>query len=531
MNTTIQSSSTQYQTAAPGWLLIFLLLALQIWSRYLPNPWSAFVADDWANWARSSFYDSHQEALLTGLQDPNRPLSMAAVEFLFRVFGDHALYWTLISITGNSLLLFMLLRMAWGLTGNRLVLLTTGVFYALFPNLTETFHWSTQVLNEVTCALMFYALSGWMWVDFARRGGGWRLFLSVAGYGIALFSYEAGVLLPGAYLVLLPWRKVPWRSLAQLLPFAAMALTYAAWRSSNSFGLNQAWHYPPHMEAGISVGGMMWNVRELLSWWLGPHLMESMRGGLNSFATLPGWTKIFLVLGNLLVVVAVGRWIREEGNPTPAAVPPFSMRHVALFGLAWTALSMAIPVLSYTAPRLNVLPALGISFLLALGVSSVSFRSWGLVLAIPAMLCMASNQGTTESYRQVDVLNRRLYAHLSQTVDVWKDKEVLLLDTAALRQRLTPGLITLPSEDQYTWAVYNNAPLLRGFVTRGMAQLALRERNPSVLVLHDVENGARSEGEMLHWHERYNAQLPQQNLLDRVYRIDAARYASPQSEQ
>ena len=88
-------------------LVVFLLL-LQIWSRYLPSPMAVLVGDDWANLARSSFYASCQDAALTGLQDPHRPLSMLAVEVAFRLFGTHPRAWTAISLLSNSLLLLLL---------------------------------------------------------------------------------------------------------------------------------------------------------------------------------------------------------------------------------------------------------------------------------------------------------------------------------------------------------------------------------------------------------------------------------------
>ena len=525
-STSTHSTSPQPQAASPGWFLILLLLLVQLWSRYVPNPWAAFVADDWANWARSSFYTSHLEAILTGLQDPNRPLSMAAVESLFRIFHNRSICWTLVSVVGNSFMLFALSRMAWGLTGRKAVVLIAGISFALFPNLTETYHWSTQVLNEVTCALMFYAFSGWMWVDYARRGGAWRLALSSVGYFIALFSYEAGLLIPAAYLALLPWKKEPLKSVFRLVPFGVIALLYAAWRVSNSFGLNHSWHYPPHMEAGISLGGIGWNIRQLLGWWAGGNQLESMLSGITSFSTLPDWTRRGLMMGNVVVVTALGGWIKRECKRDATTSPAFTTGQVVLFGLIWTGAAMAIPALSYTASRLNVLPALGVSLLLALLFIRLPLRYWALPLFVPAILALMSNQGTTESYRQVGLANNKLYEHILYTVDEWRDMDAIYLDTSAVRQRLTPDLISATSDDQYTWAVYRNAPLWRGFLTRGMVQMALGELNPKIDVLHDVENGIHTSGEMFYWHDRYDSSRPHSNLLARVYRVDAGLVSS-----
>ena len=505
-----------------GWLLLLFLVAFQFYSRYLPTPWAVLVADDWANLARSSFYSSHWHAAVAGLVDPNRPLSMLAVETVFRLFGRRALYWTVLSIAANTLLLLLLAGMVFALTGRRRVTLLAGVVFALLPNLTETFHWSTQVLNEVACALVPYAFSGWLWVLYARNGGLWRLLLSTGGYAVGLFSYEAGVLLPAAFIFLLAWRREPVRCALRVSPFAGVVLLYAAWRLTNAFGLNQTWHYPPHMQAGISLWTVSWNTRQIVHWWAGDNLFGAMLAGLQSFATLSTWTRRWLVLGNIAVLGLVGWWLirLREGDAAPVDAPPFATWQVALFAVAWTAAAWAISLVSYTAPRLNVLPAMGISLLLALLLQRWPVRRWGPWLALPALLAMISNQGTAENFRQVGELNLRLYAALEESLEEWREKEVLFFDMASLRNRLTPGLLRPTGEDPSTWAYCGNALLHRGFVYGGMVRLVTGERRLPLRVLHDVEHGVRIEGDELLWHARYNPARPYRITLEDVYIVD-----------
>ena len=486
----------------------------------MPAPMAAFVADDWSNWARSSFYESHTAAFLSGLKDPNRPLSMAAVEVFFRIFGNQAGWWTLVSLPGNGLLLLTVLGMAWRLTGRRSVVLLAGLFYSLFPNLTETFHWSTQVLNEVSCALVFYGLSAWCWIGYAARGGAWRLGASAAAYGVALFSYEAGLLLPAAYLVLLPWRGRMVGNILRLMPIAAVAFLYAAWRVSNAFGLGAEWYYPPHMQAGISVGGIVWNVKQLVQWWVGERMLGSMTDGVAVFTTLPLGTKRLLVAGNIAAALAAG-WLilREQRTAAPVKAPVDPIR-AGLFVLVWFGAACAIPVLSYAAPRLLVLPAMGVALGLALALDRLPVGRWGLLALVPAILALVSNQGTAESYRQAHEVNARLHRHLVETVDSWRGSEVLLLETAQLRNRLTPGLLAPPLSAQDAASQYRNALLLRGFVLMGMVKLALPDPDPSLRAIVDAECGARMEGGRLLWHERFDPSQPHSTPLDRVHRVD-----------
>lgn len=505
-----------------GWATILFVLLLQFWSRYLPSPLAVFVADDWANWARSSFYPSHVQAALTGLQDPNRPLSMMAVGVMYRLLGDHAIYWTVISLIANSLLLLLVMKIAVELTGRRLITALTGVIFALLPNLTETYHWSTQVLNEVACALVPYALSAWLWVAYLRRGGAWRLALSALSFGVALFSYEAGMFLPAAYLVLLPWRKAPAKSILSVIPIGAVGLFYLTWRTTNSFGLNYSWHYPPHMEGHLSLTGIIFNAWQLFHWWAGDNLFGAIRNGFDSFATIPLWTRRFLFVANAVVVTLIGWRLRKLATATEQTgeAKPFTALQVYGFALIWAGMAMAMSLVSYTAGRLNVLPAIGISLLLALIFNALSIRKLTPVLILPAFLAIVANQGTAESFRQSGELQQHLFTEIKATQPDWQDKEILLIDTRALRQRLTPGLLKPVGTADTTWATYGNALLIRGFVLNGMVKLTTGQKDTDITVLHDVEYGARIEGNHLLWHDRYNPSRPRTNSLDEVFIVD-----------
>lgn len=504
-----------------GWGLVLFILLLQFASRYLPSPGAVWVADDWANAARSSFYASHADAAWRGLQDPNRPLSMAAVEVGYRVFGERAWAWTLVSLAANSLLLLAILKMALELTGRRGVAFAAGAIFALLPNLTETYHWSTQVLNEVACGLVPYALSGWLWVAYLRRGGGWRLALSALAYGTGLFSYEAGILLPAAYLALLPWKKAPLKSMLRIAPIGLAGLLYLAWRSTNAFGLNHAMQYPPHMQVGPSLYGGIVNTWQLVQWWIGDHMVGSMLNGFEAFSAIPLWPRRLLFAANFGVVALVGWCLRRLTTADRKADrdPPFGGRQVALFGLVWTGAAMAISLISYTAPRLNVLPAIGISLLAALVLERWPFRIWAPLLFVPAVLALVANQGTAENYRQAGRMCRGLYAALQASQDQWQDKEILLVDTRSLRQRQTPGLVPY-NEDQRRWAQYGNAVMIRGFVPYGMVQRITGQPQPDIQVLLDVEHGARIEEDQLLWHNRYHPSRPHANSMADVFVID-----------
>ena len=523
MNRSKKSRMTESEKVnSIGRIVLFALFVLLLTSRFMPNPGTALVADDWYNLARSSFYETTSEAAMTGLQDPNRPLSMLAVEMCFRVFGMNSLPWTIISITANITLLFMVSLLGFELTGKKGLALVMGVFFAVTPNLVETYHWSTQVLNEVACALVWYAASAWLWVRHVNRGGITSLLLSVLAYAVALFSYEAGLFLPVAYVAVIRWREGFIKGAFRLSPFAIVVLLYAAWRVTDSFGMNQSWHYPAHMKVGVTVSSIIWNVWQLMHWWMGENLLMCIRNGWDGFWLLAPWTRRLLLLGNAMVVIVLYLCVRfverDDQSEERSAVP--STRSALLFGVLWVGAAVLPQIVAYTASRLNVLPAIGVGLLVAMALSRVSVRVWYPFLAVPILISLISNQGTTEQFRQAGEMNRRLYAHLVKSRDEWINKDIVVFDTWMIRQRQTEGLLAPVGQGEQVWAQYGNALLFRGFVPRGMIELASNNRACPVTVVHDMENGAINEGDVWLWHERFDPARPRSTPVTNAYYVD-----------
>ncbi|HPT15711.1 MAG TPA: hypothetical protein PK388_00360, partial [Kiritimatiellia bacterium] len=280
------------------------------------------------------------------------------------------------------------------------------------------------------------------------------------------------------------------------------------------------WHYPPHMQAGASLAGIVWGAREVVHWWCGDHLAATLRAGWRSFATLPIAVQIGLATVDVAAVFLIGRGLRRlaAAEDRKDAEQPFGVAQAALFALAWSAAAGAISLASYAAPRLNVLPAIGVALLAALILDRMPFRYWAPSLCLPAILAMASNQGTAESYRRAGQWNQAIYAQLRQTADEWRGKKILLFDVATLRRTLPPPLAGVPD----AWANDGNAPLARGFTFIGMAQLAAGRKDPGAQVVHGIECGARIAGDRLIWHDRFDPSRPHADSMVDVFVVDAA---------
>jgi hypothetical protein len=317
-----------------------------------------------------------------------------------------------------------------------------------------------------------------------------------------------------------------------MAPFGCVILLYAAWRMTNSFGLNEVWFYPPHMQAGLSLDTVLWNAREIFQWWLGDRFWGSLLAGWESFSTLAPGVRRMLFAGNIgaasLTVWLLARLQKAEAGLEHAGA---SAGRAWMFALAWTGATLLICLLSYVESRLLVLPAIGLCLALGLAFAAKARAGWLAGGAIMIVLFMTATQGTSESYRQAGLLNNRVYEHLSRTYPEWKDREVLLFDTAALRQRLTGGLINPTGSDPATWGEFNNALTVRGFVLRGMLYLVTREDPPRITIVHDVECGAYRKDQTLYWHERFTPDRPRSNRMDQVFVVDVFDVGTGKNEQ
>ena len=506
-----------------GWGALLIVFIVLLASRFAPHPSAVLVADDWANFARSASYASTADAIRVGLQDPNRPVSMAALDAFFRASGGASLPFTLVSVVCNTLLVWLVMAIGLELTASRLAALAAGLALALLPNLVETYHWSTQIVNELACALVGYAASAWCWVRHVRTGRvGW-LIPSAAAYAVALFSYEAGVFIPAAFaMLLLPVRGAWLRSALRLAPFAAVVLAYGAWRVTDALGTNQSWRYPPHMQAGLSAYALVWNGWQFLHWWIGEHLIQCVLAGWDGFMQLTPWLRRGLLVANVALVALAGIACRAAARAERSAPPAraFTLLQVGGFVAVWIAASVAPLLISYTASRLNVLPAIGIVIGLGALIARRPGPAWFFALMAPMWISLASNQGTTEQYRQAGEFNQRVYRHLETHRAEWTGRTAIVFDTSGIRERQTRGLLSPASDHEQTWAFYGNALLFRGFVPRGMIEHLSGTRLPGVRILHDVENGVRRDGEVWRWHERFDPTRPHATPIADVFHVD-----------
>lgn len=499
----------------PIGMVIALALAIQFLSRFATSPVTDFTCDDWALLERAQACPSYADVWRFCLQETDRPLQAGVLSATFRLFGDRPWLYGLLSWVAYSVHLSLLVLIAWKLTSSRTAALLSGLLFALLPNLTESFHWGAMV--TVAYMQVAYVGSALAWILYVeRRRAGW-LMLSTFLFAIGLTTYEFGIGLPVVFGALLLDRKDRGR-LWSLSPFLAVIALYLLWRFTHGFGMAHGVLFTPR-RLELSPGLIAWNAREVVRWWAGGHMMEAIQAGLGAFLTLPPPSQHLLVVVNVFAIALLVAAIRNVSRSETRLPAPGMAARAVWFGAAWFAAGHALNLISWTAGRLNFFPAIGLALAAGALLSRTDTRRWIPALVAIALLCLPVNQGTAVSWRQSGLLQRRLYEHLRQTEREWRAKPILLVDTRALRQRLTPGLTTEPRTDPSAWAYYGNASLLRGFVPRAMVSL-VNPAGPNPQTLLDVEHGAEIVDGRMKWHDRWDDSARHETPTADVFRVD-----------
>lgn len=499
-------------------LLTLFLLLFQWYARYAVAPAVDFTLDDWAVLRRAEGMTRLSDAWRMMAQEPDRPVGALSLAFCFRVFGDAPLRYNILGYLANSACLLALIGIVWQLTRRLGGVLVAGVFYATLPILTESYHWPTMICYGFGFAAT--SASAYFWLRYVRdtQWGDWVA--SVVLFGVSLGNYELGIGLPIAYALAWMWRR-PWRSgILALLPFGAVVALYLSWRLTRGFGLAPGLLFVPRTPS-FSLYGLFYNVRDIVSWWAGGNMLDAFRQGFNGYAQMPLWPRRWFFVGNVIVVSAVAALAyRMSRTSTEKDASLFSPIKITVWALLWVALTHAPSLVSWTAGRLNLIPAVGMAVAVAVILMRFRLASTLPVFMLWIFMALFSVQGTAYQWKESGVFNRRLHTYLADHHAQWQDKDVVWFDTRAMRSRVEQGLLAGIGPAPATWAYYGNAGLIRGFAPSAMLARLVPDGQPIPTAILDTEYSAHCEGEWLIWHERYDPSKPRQTPMEQVFRVD-----------
>lgn len=502
-------------------MYLLAVVAVFLLARYAAAPLTGFVLDDWNYLRFAGMYENGWELAKHGFaKDLNRPLSTMVMALGFYQFGLTLWPYMLLLMLGHLLVLLLAVALVYRWNGGNVrATFLFGMAYAVLPLLTESYYFPMLAFVMAVVGLPFYLFSAYGITRYAEDGRSRWLWLAWVPYGVNLFWYEAGILLPAAFAVLLvgrqPWRRV----LFALSGYAVFFLLYFSWRSTDAFGLLQS-TTPEHMKAsGAGVEALVVNGKEFIRWWAADRGILVWRQGLEAFSGIPLPRRVFLVLVNLGMVLGLAVLLKRL--PKQAAVPAsssaLSLVRLICFCAVWFAVTSVPALMSYVVGRLLVLPAIAAVCVASVILAKVSSR-WLIGLGAPLLFAaILADQGTNQSWRESGQVYWGVYEHLQANRPEWVRCEVLLFDTRSFRERA-------PSSDPIqAVAFHGNASLLRGSGLREMIWIAGRIW-PQARGRLDVEYNAELTQDELILHYRFD---PENRELERVplqkvYRLDVA---------
>ncbi|MFH0908179.1 MAG: hypothetical protein V1929_05400 [bacterium] len=505
----------------------FLAIALlvQFYSRFAGAPFVDFALDDWRLLELGRSCSGLGDAWAMVLRWPDRPVGTGLLLSTFHLFDDWTAGYAIFGIVCNSAMLALTMLLVYTLTGDTRECFLAGMVFALVPNLTESYQWATMI--PYGPGFVAYVAAALCWLRFTRGKSPFNLVASALLFGVGLATYEVGVALP--FVLLFLENRRSWRRAAvACATLVGVCLVYIAWRSTGGFGTANNLLFP-HRAVGFGLSDVIWNAKEIVRWWVGGRMGDTILNGLAGFDTLPLHQQRMFALISILTTAGICVLITrsEPGNKTPREAMPAG--RVFLFALAWAAGTQVVSLVSWTGGRLNYLPAVGVAIGAAVLLNRIPARHW-LVPAFPIILvCLAANQGTSAQWRDSASFQRNIFEYLARHERAWADRELVVFNTTQLCQRQAKHLVQPSLNDPSAWANYGNVGLMRGFALNSMLHL-IRPGMTRPAGILDAEHGAHVEGDILAWHAWYDPRTQNRTALTNVFMVDCLAVGSGRQE-
>ena len=499
--------------AFAGGFLLFLM------GRFGPGFESHFHLDDWSFTQQAKAAGSLAELIPLYFPHPQRLYGYVPLLALYRIAETPA-FFTALTIITYAVILFVYAGCVWKLVPSRAMILVFSVLFVLWPNLTESFHWAnlcvlllTSHLGHALCLLTFI-------LHLQTLRFGW-LVASALLYAHGLAVYEIGAALPLAFLFLTPfWR--PLTAIRLLLPFVIVAILYVVVRETNVFGWGVLNTYSQnHFQIQPSLQILIWQAGEYYSRWLGSYMLENLSNGWYLLMQSPvGMRRILLVMNVVVAVVMsalVARFISSDQEKESEQKNRWPHWQIMLFAAAWV-IACWIPMsVAHSAPRMMFLPAFGASLAIVGIMNLLGLRYVPVILGVWCFIALGANQGTNLAWQETGRYNDQVLQQIQLSKADWESKDVVLIDSSALRERLASPLVQKARHDPEALSKYYNSTFMRGFYFTSMFKISAPDMvNPPTPVL-DIECDAKWIGDVLYWHVRFDPENKRQTPRNMVY--------------
>ena len=130
-----------------------------------------------------------------------RPIFLLWLRINYALFGTNAWGWHLTSVACHVTATWLVFQLVRQLAGNRALAFAAAMIFAVHPAHVENVAWISGVTDPLMACFVLGSFS--FFLSFQRRGGVWRAALSLAFFGLGLFTKETAVVLPWLVLAYL----------------------------------------------------------------------------------------------------------------------------------------------------------------------------------------------------------------------------------------------------------------------------------------------------------------------------------------
>jgi hypothetical protein len=470
--------------------------------------------DDWAVRSFLSSVEGWSDSFRQLFPQPFRPLGRLTAFMEYRWVGDQPARFLYFGISGFAILSALYISAAWLLTRSRRAVFLFALFFAVWPNFTETFHWPMLMSGMAYGSDVFYALTILFWVLFIRDGKLYLWLASVIAFLLAAGGNELGYALPAALCILAVPQSIHKLAL-WMTPYALILGVLLIVRFTNAFGHGVLGLHAGavYQNIGFDLATVRWNLGEYWSWWFGSNMLQSITNGWSALFSLGGRAvRPLLVINGLMasgVCLALLYARKGDAGDDASAAGGGSrrgfIRTLCFVILFWLMISLPISV-SFAVPRMMVMPGFAVSLGLAMVLSRVRVDYWVGLCGLWIFMALGANQGTALAWRETGQYADRLMGHVERlTASIpEKNKYTVILETRALAERLNTSL----NQNAYrpvpgAFSKPNTTVFMHRWIVWQMINLSEHGSGAVKKLLVDVENGPHVDGNVVHWHERY----------------------------
>jgi len=450
-----------------------LLLAVNLVSHFIPFERNSVAPDDYS----ILLLTSSKKA--TGIVDylltyPDRPLGYFFLDLQSKLVGDNAIMGLLFVFFSSIFVLIVVFLLLKELFNNIFLAFIGALIFCILPNKLEVYH--TPIYANLNIIMGIYIVSLLFFLYFIRSRKYTYLFISLATYTVAIFSYEVGFFMPVVMaLYSFLYSK---NSKKYVFYFAIPFVVFIIYRLTGAFGLVS-------MGRKVNLSVLPFNIIELFHQFFGRYMVRNILYGVYKFLSIESPWLIIIILSNIGILIIVAFWLRKK------ELRKINSHLLLLAGTIF--ISFLMPILlnntGGVGGRHLVLPSIGIT-IFTIWLLEKTKQQWRLIFLLFMIATLIICQGNAWTQVVACRINGAVYETMKERKKELLKAENIIIDTKSFADNIPS---TWVKRDFNVLNTYYGAQTFESWGLTSMVRLVTSNANKSVYVATEspkvMENG------------------------------------------